>query len=334
MSTISARIRSIPHRVTFGAALLAAALAPAASAQDYPSRPIRFIVPYPPGGGTDTVARLIAQPLTARLGQQVVVDNRGGANAIIGTDLGARAPADGHTLVFCLPASVAVNPALYRDLPYDPVKHFAPVIQLNDIALLLVATPALPANTVKELVALAQGKPGGLNFASSGNGSAAHLAMELFNTMAGTRMVHVPYKGGGPALTDIMAGQMQLMAGPMIAALPHVKSGRIKAIAVTTARRAKGLPQVPTIGEALPGYESAIWHGVLVPNGTPAAVVAKLNREINEILRMPEIGSRLETQGAEPAGGTPAQFAALIKAERAKYAKLLQDIGLAGSAGR
>jgi tripartite-type tricarboxylate transporter receptor subunit TctC len=300
----------------------------------YPTKPVRFIVPYPPGGGTDTVARLIAQPLSDRLRQQVVVDNRGGANAIIGTEMGAKAAPDGYTLVFCLPASVSVNPTYYRNLPYDPQQDFAPVIQLNTIALLLVTTPALPAKNVKELIALAKSRPGQFNFASSGNGSAAHLAMELFNLMAGVKMVHVPYKGGGPALTDIIGGQMHMMAGPMIAALPHVKSGRVRALAVTTERRVRGLPDVPAIAESLPGYESSIWHGVLVPRGTPAAIVARLNREIDEILKIPEVQRRLDSEGAEPVGGAPGKFAALIKSDTAKYAKLLKEVGLAGSGTR
>lgn len=254
---------------------------------------------------------------------------------IIGTDLGAKAPADGYTLVFCLPASVAVNPAFYRDLPYDPIRDFTPVIQLNTIALLLVATPSLAANNVKELIALAKAKPGQINFASSGNGSAAHLAMELFKTMAKVDMVHVPYKGGGPALNDLIGGQVQLMSGPMIAALPHVRSGRLKAIAVTTAQRARGWPEVPAMAETLPGYESSIWHGVVVPKGVPAVIVRRLNREIGEILQIAEIRNRLANQGAEPVGGTPEQFSALIKAEIEKYARLLKDAGIRQeSAGR
>jgi tripartite-type tricarboxylate transporter receptor subunit TctC len=227
-----------------------------------------------------------------------------------------------------------VNPTYYQKLPYDPQKDFAPVIQLNTIALLLVTTPSLPAKNVKELIALAKARPGQFNFASSGNGSAAHLAMELFNMMAGVKMVHVPYKGGGPALTDIIGGQMHMMSGPMIAALPHVKSGRVRAMAVTTAQRVKGLPDVPTIAESLPGYESSIWHGVLVPRGTPPVIISRLNREIGEILKISEVQSRLDSQGAEPVGGTPGQFAALIKSDTAKYAKLLRAVGLAGSGGQ
>lgn len=305
-----------------------------AFAQEYPVRPIRFIVPFPPGGGTDTVARLISQPLAERLKQQIVIDNRGGANAIIGTDLGAKAPADGYTLVFCLPASVSTNPTLYRNLPYDPVRDFAPVIQLNAIAILLVSANALPVKSVAELIAYAKARPGQLNFASSGNGSAGHLGMELFNTTTGIRMVHVPYKGGAPALTDTISGQMHLMAGPMISALPHVKAGRVRGLAIMAAQRVKGLPGVEAIGETLPGFDASIWHGVLVPRGTPTAIVQRLNRELNDVLRLPEVANRMATQGAEPVGGTPAQFAALIQSDTAKYAKLLKTIGLAGSASR
>lgn len=311
--------------------LAAAAMVAPVQAQDYPSRPIRFIVPFPPGGGTDTVARLIAQPLSERLGQQLVIDNRSGANAIIGTDLGAKAPADGYTLVFCLPASVSVNPTLYHNLPYDPARDFAPVIQLNAIAILLVGANALPVKSVAELVAYARARPGQLNYASSGNGSAGHLAVELFALTTGIRMVHVPYKGGGPALTDTISGQMNLMAGPMISALPHVKAGRIRGLAMMSAKRVKGLPEVEAMGETLPGFDASIWHGVLVPRGTPVAIVQRLNRDLNEVLRLPEIASRMALQGAETVGGTPEQFAALIRSDTAKYAKLLKAAGMAGS---
>lgn len=315
-------------------AVAVAALPFAAVAQDYPARPIRFIVPFPPGGGTDTVARLIAQPLAERLRQQLVIDNRGGANAIIGTDIGAKAPADGYTLVFCLPASVAVNQTLYRDLPYDPARDFAPVIQLNTIAIMLVGANALPVNSVAELVAYAKARPGQLNFASSGNGSAGHLAVELFAQTTGIRLVHVPYKGGGPALTDTISGQMHLMAGPMISALPHVKAGRVRGLAMMAPQRVKGLPGVEAMGETLPGFDASIWHGVLVPRGTPAAIVQRLNRDLNDVLRLPEIADRMARQGAETVGGTPQQFAALIKSDTAKYAKLLQAVGMAGSIKR
>ncbi|MBY0268950.1 MAG: tripartite tricarboxylate transporter substrate binding protein [Burkholderiales bacterium] len=299
--------------------------------QNYPARPIRFIVPFPPGGGTDTVARLIAQPLAERLKQQVVIDNRSGANAIIGTDLGAKAPADGYTLLFCLPASVSINPTLYQSLPYDPARDFSPVIQLNTIALLLVTANVLPVKNVAELIAYAKARPGQLNFASSGNGSSAHLGMELFNASTGIRMVHVPYKGGGPAMADTISGQTQMMAGPMIAAMPQVRGGRVRALAVMTPKRVKGFPDIEAMGETLPGFDASLWHGVLVPRRTPAAIVHILNRELNEVLRRPEVTDRMATQGAEAAGGTPAQFAALIRSDAVKYAKLLKDAGLARS---
>ncbi len=313
------------------AALLAWPTLVQAQLQNYPTRPIRFIVPFPPGGGTDTVARLIAQPLAERLKQQVVIDNRGGANAIIGTDLGAKAPADGYTLLFCLPASVSINPTLYHTLPYDPAHDFSPVIQLNTIALLLVTANVLPVKNVAELIVYAKARPGQLNFASSGNGSSAHLGMELFNATTGIRMVHVPYKGGGPAMADTISGQTHMMAGPMIAAMPHVRGGRVRALAVMTPKRVKGLPDVEAMGETLPGFDASLWHGVLVPRGTPAAIVQLLNRELNEVLRRSDVADRMATQGAEAVGGTPAQFAALIRSDTAKYAKLLKDVGLARS---
>lgn len=303
-------------------------------AQDYPNRPIRFIVPYPPGGGTDTVARLIAQPLSDRLKQQLVIDNRGGANAIIGTDIGAKAPADGYTLVFCLPASVSVNQTLYSNLPYDPARDFAPVIQLNTIAIMLVSANSLPVKNVAELIAYAKARPGQLNFASSGNGSAGHLAVELFAQTTGIRMVHVPYKGGRQALTDTISGQMHMTAGPMITALPHVKAGRIRGLAMMAPKRNKGLPEVEAMGETLPGFDASIWHGVLVPRGTPQAIVLRLNRELNDVLRMPAVADRMAGQGAEPVGGTPEQFGTLIRSDTVKLAKLLKAVGMAGSVKR
>lgn len=311
--------------------LAVAVLALPAQAQNYPNRPIRFVVPFPPGGGTDTVARLIAQPLGERLKQQIIIDNRSGANAIIGTDIGAKAPPDGYTWVYCLPASVSVNPTLYRNLPYDPARDFSPVIQLNTIALLLTVSNSLPAKNVAELVALAKARPGALNYASSGNGGAAHLAMALFNVMAGLNMVHVPYKGGAPAMTDLISGQVQIMAGPMIAAMPHVKSGRVRALAVMSQKRVPGMPDLPTAGETVKGYESSIWHGVLMPKGVPPAILRQVNREINDLLKQPDVRERMAGQGAETVGGSPEEFAAWIKADTDKYSKLLKQIGLAGT---
>ena len=317
-----------------GAVCLLAAVVMPVMADVYPVRPIRFIVPFPAGGGTDTVARLIAVPLAERLGQPVVIDNRGGANAIIGTDLGAKAPADGYTLTFCLPASVSVNPTLYRELSYDPARQFSPVIQLNTIAIMLVATNKLPVNTVSELIAYAKSRPGQLNFASSGRGSAGHLAVELLSQSAGLRMVHVAYKGGSPALSDTIAGQMHLMAGPMISAIPHIKSGRVKGVAVMAPVRAKVLPDVEAMGETIPGFNGSIWHGVLVPRGTPAPVTERLNREFNSVLTLRSVADRMAQGGSEVVGGSPAAFAAVIRADTEKYGRLLKSAGMAGSAAR
>jgi len=308
------------------------ALAPVAAAQDYPSRPIRFIIPYPPGGGTDTVARLLNPHLIERLGQQIVIDNRGGANAIVGTDIAAKATPDGYTMLFCLPANLVINPAYYAKLPYEPSRDFTSVIHLDNLAFMLTVNPSLPVKTVADLINLARAKPGQLNFGSSGLGSSPQMASELIKVMAKVNMVHVPFRGGGPALAALMAGEVQFWVGTVISQLPHVKSGRLRAVAVTTKNRLASLPDLPTIGETLPGYESVIWHGVVVPKGTPAAIVRQLNAAFNSVLRLPEIAKRLRNSGVEPVGGTPEEFAALIKSETVTYAKLLKEIGMAGTA--
>jgi tripartite-type tricarboxylate transporter receptor subunit TctC len=306
----------------------------AASAQSYPSRPMRFVLPFPPGGGTDTIARLISGPLSERIGQQVVIDNRPGANAIIGTDVAARAAPDGHTMLYAIPANLSVNSTLYKQLPHDPSRDFAPVIQIGTVALLLVVHPSLPVKTVNDLVRLARARPGQLNFSSSGHGSSAHLAVELIKSMANVDMVHVPFKGGGPALNAVIAGEVQLSSNTMIAQLPHVKAGRLRAVAVTTDTRVPALPEVPAIGETLIGYGSSIWHGIVVPKATPASAVRRLNSELNAILKLVELRERLFTSGVEPIGGSPEAFGALIDADTAKYGKLLKDIGLAHSVTR
>jgi tripartite-type tricarboxylate transporter receptor subunit TctC len=310
--------------------IAAVLLSGAACAQDgaYPKRPIRFVVPYPPGGGTDTVARVLARRLTENLGQQVVIDNRGGANAIIGTQIAAKSAPDGYTMVLGVPASLAVNPGLYSDLPYDPVRDFSPVSQLTENAYVLTAHRAVAATNVKELVELARAHPGRLNFGSSGNGSAGHLVLEQLKRMAGVDIVHVPYKGGGPALNDLVAGQIQLMGGPVVAVLPLVKGGRLKALAVTTARRIPGLPDVPAVAETLPGYQSSGWAGVLVPKGTPHAMIRRLNAEIAKALQDTEVRRQLGEQGSEPAASTPEAFAALIVKDLAAYRKLLETAGM------
>lgn len=303
-------------------------IAPPSIAQTYPSKPVRFIVPFPPGGGTDIVARLFGRKLVENIGQQIIIDNRGGANAIIGTDLAAKAAPDGYTILLVLPASVAVNPSLYRNLPYDPARDFAPVIQLNSIPQLLAAHPSLPANSVRDLIQLAKSKPGQITFASSGTGGSSHLAMELLKIMAKVDMVHVPYKGGGPAMNDLLGGQVQLYTGTVIGSLPFVKAGKLKALGLTSPRRSAALPGVPTIAETVPGYEANTWQGIVVPKATPAPIIARLNREFARILEQPDVRERFAADATEPIGGTPAEFDAVIKADAAKYAKLLKEAGI------
>ena len=297
-------------------------------AQPYPTRPIRLIVPYPPGGGTDIVSRPIAQKLTDAFGQQVVVDNRGGANAIIGTELAAKASPDGYTLLFALPANIAVNPNLYRDLPYNPVRDFAPIAQINTFAMLLVSHPSLPVNSVSDLIQLARSRPGKLNFASSGEGSGPHLSMELFKSMAKVDITHVPYKGGGPAANDLVGGQVQLMTGTLMSTLPFVKANRLKALGVTSSRRSQVAPDIPAIGETISGYDFSNWHGILAPRDTPLSIIDHLNTEIRKIISSREMRDRLASLGAEPVSGTPDEFAHMIKSEIVKYQRLLIAAGI------
>ena len=300
----------------------------AAAADAYPARPIRFVVAFPPGGGTDIIARSIAQKLAERIAQQVVVDNRPGAGGNIGTDIVAKAAPDGYTMLMGSAGPLAINASLFAKMPFDPVRDLAPVTLAASTPNVLVLHPSLKAATVKELIALARARPGEINFASSGHGTPAHLAGELFNSMAGVKMVHVPYKGAAPALADLLGGQVQLMFSTMPPALPHVKDGKLRALAVTSAKRSPAAPELPTVDEiALPGFEANTWHGVVVPAGTPETIVARLNREIVAILHLPEVVERLSGQGAEPVGSTPQEFAAYIKSEALKWAKVVRDSG-------
>jgi tripartite-type tricarboxylate transporter receptor subunit TctC len=297
-------------------------------AQNYPTKPIRFVVAFPPGGGTDILARTIGQKLGERFGQQVIIDNRGGAGGNIGTDIVAKAIPDGYTILMGSVGPLSINASLMGKLPFDPIKDLAPVTLCDATPNVLVLNPAVAANSVKELIALAKSRPGQLIFASSGLGTPAHLAGELFDTLAGVKMVHVPYKGGVVALTDLMAGQVQLMFSTMPPALPHIKAGKLKALAVTSARRSPAAPELPTIAEAaLPGFEATTWHGVVVPARTPAAIIAKLNAEIVKILHSRDVRERLSSQGAEPVGDTPEEFAAYIRAETVKWAKVVKESG-------
>jgi len=300
----------------------------AAAADAYPARPIRFVVAFPPGGGTDIIARSIAQKLAERLAQQVVVDNRAGAGGNIGTDIVAKSAPDGYTMLMGSAGPLAINASLFASMPFDPVRDLAPVTLAASTPNVLVVHPSLKAATVKELIALARARPGGINFASSGHGTPAHLAGELFNSMAGVKMVHVPYKGASPALADLLGGQVQLMFSTMPPALPHVKDGKLRALAVTSLKRPRAAPDLPTVDEAaLPGFEANTWHGVLLPAGTPPAIIARLNREIVAILHLHDIVERLSSQGAEALGSTPEEFAAYIRSETLKWAKVVRESG-------
>ncbi|MBI3936971.1 MAG: tripartite tricarboxylate transporter substrate binding protein [Betaproteobacteria bacterium] len=294
----------------------------------YPTKPIRLIVPFPPGGTTDVVARVIAQKLTENWSQQVVVDNRPGAGGIIGTELAAKAPADGYTLLLGSITTHAVNPSLYKKLPFDPLRDFAPVSLAVSTPQVLVVHPSVAAKSVKELIALAKAKPGQLNYASAGTGTSPHLTFELFKSMAGVNLVHVPYKGTGPAITDLIGGQVQTMITGVVALYPHIKAGKLRALGATSAKRVAALPDVPTIAESgVPGFDVASWFGVFAPAGTPKPVVTRLNAEIVKILAVPELRRKLAAQGADPATNTPEQFAAYVKSELARWGKVVQATG-------
>jgi tripartite-type tricarboxylate transporter receptor subunit TctC len=307
----------------------AAVCSPARAADEYPAHPIRFIVPLPPGGGNDALARLVAQKLGDNLHQQVVVDNRGGASGIIGTQMAARSPADGYTILLGQTQTLEVNPHLYADLPYDPQRDLAPVSLIAAIPLVLLVHPSLPARDVAGLIELARARPGKINFASAGNGSGAHLAGELFKSMTHVDLTHVPYKGTGPALIDLLAGQVQMFFSTLPSALPYVQSGAARALAVTGAKRSPVMPDVPTVAKSgVPGFEVAVRYGILVPAGTPPAIIARLNREIARVMQDDTVRSRLAAEGAEPLISTPEDFARDIAAERAKWGRVVQSAGL------
>jgi tripartite-type tricarboxylate transporter receptor subunit TctC len=310
-------------------ALAALAVSASAQAQIYPAKPIRMIVAYPPGGGTDIVGRMLAQKLTETLGRSVVVENRGGASGNIGTELAARAAPDGYTILMGNVAPNAINVSLFKSLPFDPVADFAPVSLVASTPNILVVHPSTPVRAVKALIALAKAKPGTLNFASAGVGSSSHLAGELFRVLAGADIVHVPYKGAGPAMVDVLSGQVQLYFATMPAAMPHVKSGKLAPVAVTSVARSQALPELPTIAESgVPGYEASTWYGVLAPAHTPGAAVARLHENIVRILAVPETRERLADQGFEPVGSSPEEFGAYIKSEIAKWGKVIGDAGI------
>ncbi len=301
-----------------------AALTFSASAQDYPSRPVRVIVPFAPGGGTDILVRILAPRLSASFGQQIVVENRPGASSIIGTDLVVKSPPDGYTLL-AVDTSFTVNPSLQAKMPYDSLKDLAPVIHLAAAPVILVIHPSVPAKSVKELVALAKAKPGGLAYASGGNGASTHLAGELFKMVAGVDIVHVPYKGTGPAIADVVAGQVQMNFAGISSARQHVESGRLRAIAVTGDKRNPALPDVPTFAESGLPVDAGTHWGLLAPAGTPAAVIAKVNAETDRALRLAEVKARIAELGFDAAGGSPEAWAALIRSEMVKWAKVVKE---------
>ncbi len=309
------------------AACLAAVALPA-GAQTYPLKPVRMIVPFPAGGATDIVARLLAQKLTEAWSQQVLVDNRGGAGGTIGSDAAAKSLPDGYTILVGTSSTHAIAQSLYAKLPYDSVRDFAPVTLLASATIMLATHPSLPAKNVKELIALAKARPDQLSFASSGNGGVSHLVGELFKSQAGVQMLHVPYKGDAPALIDLVAGQVSLEFGTAVSFLPYVKSGKLKALAVTNPKRSPVLPEVPTVAESgLPGFEALQWFGVFAPAGTPREIIARLNAEMVKIMRQPEMRERLNALGAEVVANSAEEFAAFQKAEIAKWAKVVKSSG-------
>jgi len=309
--------------------LLAAFASTAALAQTtstYPVKPIRWIVPFPPGGGNDTIARLVGQKLSAALGQQVIVDNRPGAGGTIGAEAAAKSPADGYTMFLAGVATHGINPNLRKKLPYDAIKDFHAVSLIASAPLLVVVHPSLPTKSVKELIALAKARPGQINYASNGAGGSSHLAVELFDMMTGVRMMHIPYKGLTPALTDLLSGEVQVMFSSAVAMLPQVKAGRLRAIAMTGSKRSAAIPNIPTVAESgVPGYETGSWYGVVVPAGTPKAAIDRLSREIQTIVKAQDITSKLNEEAVIPVGSTPEAFDKHIRAELARWAKVIKS---------
>ncbi len=305
--------------------LFAVAPAPASSqTESYPTRPLRLIVPLPPGGGADLVARMVAERLSKTVGQQVLVDNRAGGGTVIGADLAAKSAPDGYTLLLGTATTHAINSSLVKKLPYDPIRDFAPISLVAVLPQIVVAHPSLPANTLPELIALARQRPGEILFASTGNGSANHLGAEMLKSVAKINMVHVPYKGAGPSVTDLLAGQTQFMFTTIPPALPHVKSNRLKALAVAHSKRSALLPQLPTTAEGgAPGVEASSWNGILARAGTAQTIITRLHTELSAIMTQPELRDRLAAAGVEPMSNTPDEFAKYIASETARYAKII-----------
>lgn len=311
-------------------AIALAGLATAAFSQDaanYPGRPIRVIVPFAPGGGLDISTRLIAQKLTEKWGQNIVVDSRPGAATIVGTEIASKAAPDGHTLLM-ITTTFAINPGLYPKLPYDPGRDFTPVTQLNSQPNVVVVALSFAGKSVKDLIALAKARPGELTFATPGAGSAPHLSAEMFQRAAGISMIHVPYKGIPPAVTDVIGGRVTMLFTTTISAAPHIKAGKLRAVALTSAKRQASMPDVPTVGETIPGYRAEAFQGMVAPAGVPLAIVNKLSAEVARIVKSPDVAQRFQLNGAEAVGSTPKEFAVFLKAEMQKWSKVIKDAGI------
>jgi tripartite-type tricarboxylate transporter receptor subunit TctC len=304
-----------------------APVAPPVFAQSYPAKPVRIVVPFAPGGGSDFIARFMAQRLTEAWGKQVIVENKPGAGGVLGIESGIKSAPDGYTLTL-IASSYTVNPSIYK-LNFDPVADITPIIQMSQGPLLIVARPSLPVKSTQDLIALAKSKPGQVNFASSGQGSVIHLATELFGSMAGIKMNHIPYKGTGPALTDTIGGQTDVFFSSTATAMPHVQSGKLRALAVTTAKRIPALPNVPTVAESgLPGYEVVLWHGLIGPKGLPRPIVERVNSDVTKTLALKQTAEQLQSDGVAPAGGTPEQFLAQIRKEIEVWRKVAASAGV------
>ncbi len=323
------KLASIFNRLGLALAILGLAGAVQAQANDYPAKPIRLVVPAAPGGGADFLARIVGVKLGELVGQSVVVENRAGASGTIAADGTAKSPGDGYTVLMGQSTSIVIAPQLYPKLPYDTLRDLKPVTLVAEVPNVMVVHPSVPANTVKELIALAKAKPESLNFGSSGNGAPSHLAGEMFKSATGTRLVHVPYKGAGPAVNALIAGEIQVMFAPIVAVLPQVKAGRLRALGVTSAKRSAAAPDLPTLAEAgLTGYEISSWFGLFVPASTPAAVVDKLFKDTSRVLKSPDVIERFSKEGAEPVGSTPAEFNNYVRTEFVKYNKVIKDNGI------
>ena len=323
------KLSSLFTRLNLAVAIFALAGTVQAQANDYPAKPIRLVVPAAPGGGADFLARIVGVKLGELVGQSVVVENRAGASGTIAADGTAKSAGDGYTVLMGQSTSIVIAPQLYPKLPYDTLRDLKPVTLVAEVPNVMVVHPSVPANTVKELIALAKAKPEMLNFGSSGNGAPSHLAGEMFKSATGTRLVHVPYKGAGPAVNALIAGEIQVMFAPIVAVLPQVKSGRLRALGVTSAKRSAAAPDLPTLAEAgLAGYEISSWFGLFVPASTPAAVVDKLFKETTRVLKSPDVIERFAKEGAEPVGSTPADFNNYVRTEFVKYNKVIKDNGI------